>query len=303
MIENNNNRTLRLLFPQWQGGGNNPPYILGAHLLNWLAPKAEGPFEEVPVSLNLDEEKEHGIMARGTVLKQARSAKELIQKHNPDRIVVLGGDCSVELAPFAYLNEKYDGDTALLWVDAHPDVYIPEDFPNHHAMVLANLLGVGDKEFVAEVPRFFKPEQVLFVGLNDLLESLNSEPLRNMKLDSLGPDEIKQDSSKVLQWLDERKPSKIMIHFDLDVLDMTEFRSLLVAYPETYEEYKDKFPRGVRMETIIRILQDVAKSYDVVGLGITEHFPWDSYFLQNMLSRLPLIGDVNKTERPKYNPL
>ena len=107
----------------------------------------------------------------------------------------------------------------------------------------------------------------------------------------------------MLRWLDERKLSKIMIHFDLDVLDMTQFRSLLVAYPETYGEYKDKFPRGVKMETIIRILQDTAKAYDVVGLGITEHFPWDSYFLQNMLSRLPLIGDINKTERPKYNPL
>ncbi|MFH5183592.1 hypothetical protein ACHHV8_13750 [Paenibacillus sp. TAB 01] len=57
------------------------------------------------------------------------------------------------------------------------------------------------------------------------------------------------------------------------------------------------------METIIRILQDTAKAYDVIGLGITEHFPWDSYFLLNMLSRLPLIGDINKTERPKFNPL
>ena len=50
MMDNTNDRTLRLLFPQWQGGGNNPPYILGARLLNWLAPKSEGPFEEVPVS-------------------------------------------------------------------------------------------------------------------------------------------------------------------------------------------------------------------------------------------------------------
>ncbi|AKG33884.1 arginase family protein [Paenibacillus durus] len=295
-----NEKTLRLLFPQWQGGGNNPPYILGAHLLNWLAPKSDGPFEEVPVDLTLDMEKVDGIVAKSTVLKQARAAKELIHKHNPERIVVLGGDCSVELAPFAYLNEKYNGDTSILWVDAHPDVYIPEDFPNHHAMVLANLLGVGDKEFVAEVPRIFNPEQVLYVGLNDLLDSLNSEPMRNMKLDSLGPDDIKQDSSKVLQWLSERKPSKVIVHFDLDVLDMTEFRSLLVSYYKTYEEYKDKFPRGVSMETIIRVLQDVAKSYDVVGLGITEHFPWDSYFLQNMLSRLPLLGDINNEQRPSF---
>nr|WP_240671140.1 hypothetical protein [Bacillus halotolerans] len=36
--------------------------------------------------------------------------------------MVLGGNCGAELAPFASLNETYDGDTALLWVDSHPDV-------------------------------------------------------------------------------------------------------------------------------------------------------------------------------------
>lgn len=272
-------------------------------MLNWLAPKSNGPFEEVPVDLNPNVEKEQGIIAKSTVLQQARSAKSLIHKHNPERIVVLGGDCSVELAPFSYLNEKYDGDVALLWVDAHPDVSIPEDFENHHAHVLANLLGVGDQEFVAEVPHLFKPEQILYVGLNDMIDALHSEPMKNMKLDIVGPDEIKQDSSKVLQWLAEKKPSKIIIHFDLDVLDMKEFRSLLVAYPGTYEEYTKSFPQGSSMETIIRVLQDVAKSYDVVGLGITEHFPWDSYFLANMLSRLPLLGDIDNKERPVFNTL
>ena len=107
----------------------------------------------------------------------------------------------------------------------------------------------------------------------------------------------------MLQWLATKKTSKIIIHFDLDVLDMKEFRSLLVAYPGTYEEYTKKIPQGTSMETIIRVLQDVAKSYDVVGLGITEHFPWDSYFLANMLSRLPLIGDINKKELPPFNTL
>jgi arginase len=295
-------KTLRLLVPQWQGG-NNPPYILGAHLLNWLAPESNDPFEEVPIDLNPDLEIEKGIVARNTVLKQARSAKSLIYKHNPDRIVVFGGDCSVELAPFAYLNEKYNGDVALLWIDAHPDVSIPQDFPHHHAHVLANLLGVGDKDFVAEVPNIFKPEQVLYVGLNDMLDPLNSEPMKKMSLDIVSPDEIKQDSSKVLKWLSTKRKSKIIIHFDLDVLDLKEFRSLLVAYPGTYEEYTKKTPQGTSMETIIRVLQDVAQSYDVVGIGITEHFPWDSYFLANMLSRLPLIGDINKKDSPPFKTL
>lgn len=97
---------------------------------------------------------------------------------------------------------------ALLWVDAHPAVSIPEDFAHHHAHVLANLLGVGDEEFVAEVARLFKPEQVLYVGLNDMMVPINSNPMKNMKLDMKG------------------------------------FRSLLVAYPRTYEEYTKITPQG-----------------------------------------------------------
>ncbi|MGQ9009236.1 arginase [Bacillus stercoris] len=48
--------------PQWQGGNN--PYVFGAHLLNWLASKKNGPFEEVPIDLDADLEKEQGIIGR-----------------------------------------------------------------------------------------------------------------------------------------------------------------------------------------------------------------------------------------------
>lgn len=42
--------TLRLIMPQWQGG-NNPAYSLGAKLLAWLAPAANGtPQIEVPIT-------------------------------------------------------------------------------------------------------------------------------------------------------------------------------------------------------------------------------------------------------------
>ena len=72
-------------------------------------------------------------------------------RHQPDSIVVLGGDCLVDLAPFNYLNEKYDGNLGIIWVDAHPDILIPEQYNHAHAMVLGNLMGIGDDEFKAVV--------------------------------------------------------------------------------------------------------------------------------------------------------
>lgn len=294
-------KTLRLLMPQWQGW-NNPAYVLGARLLNWLAPDANDDlFEEVPIDLTqagLTVEK--GIFARGTLLEQVDAAEALIEKHSPDRVIVFGGDCGVELAPFAYLNQKYGGDVAILWVDAHPDVQTPACFENQHAHVLGNLLGLGDSDFVAKVPKLIDPRQVLYVGLNAGTDE-ERDNINELGLSSLSPADIQADSAKVLDWIGKSGASKVIIHLDLDVLDLREFRSLLIANPFEYKNMSEQAPFGSSKETIIRVLQDVGKAYDVVGLGITEHFPWDAYRLANMLERLPLIGDVNKTEGIRYN--
>lgn len=97
-----NDKTLRLFFPQWQGD-NNPPYHCGARLLSWLAPEPTGPVEEVPVPLPTEQslQVEDGVVARAALLEQLRQARRLIDQHDPDRLVVLGGDCLVDLAPFA----------------------------------------------------------------------------------------------------------------------------------------------------------------------------------------------------------
>lgn len=156
-------KTLRLLFPQWQGG-NDPAYHFGSQLLNWLAPEATGPVEQVAVSGPDGNalRAENGIVARTALLDHANDARRLMDKYRPDRLVVLGGDCLVDLAPFAYLNERYDGELAILWVDTHPDVITPGESEHGHTMVLGNLLGEGDAEFAAAVKRPVKPGNVMF---------------------------------------------------------------------------------------------------------------------------------------------
>ncbi|MHC2301411.1 hypothetical protein ACVJBD_005677 [Rhizobium mongolense] len=41
---------------------------------------------------------------------------------------------------------------------------------------------------------------------------------------------------------------------------------------------------------VIRLLNDVAHQVEVVGLGITEHLPWDALIIRDMRRQLPLIG-------------
>ncbi|RYG70649.1 arginase family protein [bacterium] len=295
-----NEKTLRLLFPQWQGG-NNPAYSFGAQLLNWLAPEAAGPVEEVPVAKPSGQELvvEDGVLAKGALLTQLSEARRLIDEHQPDRLVVLGGDCLVDLAPFAYLNERYDGELAVLWLDTHSDVMTKDVFPNAHAFVMGNLLGEGEAEFVAAVKRPIKPQNVMFAGRLDTFESLpevlakENAIFERLQLRTTRPQELAQSSEPVLEWLRSTGAKKLAIHFDLDVLDPTLFRSLLFANPDPAVPEIEGVPSGqMTMEQVVRLLADIDKVVDIVGLGITEHLPWDSLALKSMLEKLPLIGSA-----------
>jgi len=287
--------TLRLTFPQWQGG-DNPPYHLGAMLLSWLAPPHDGPSEVVPVSPPAGAELplQNGILDRKTLLRQAHDARELIDRHDPDRIVVLGGDCLVDLAPLAYLSERYGDDLAVLWIDTHPDIMTPAQFTNAHAMVLGNLLGRGDAEFKAHVARPLKPQNVMFLGLHGPSDWERSE-MKRLELQVVSPTRLTEEgSSPILEWFHQTGARHLAIHFDLDVLDPSTFRSLLFAKPDVPENAFAGVAQGkLTISQVLDVIGDVAQQADVVGLGITEHLPWDALALKNMLGKLPLLGKAS----------
>jgi arginase len=287
--------TLRLLMPQWQGG-NNPPYHFGAQLLAWLAPPASGPVETVDVESPASGALpiEGGIVGRRALLAQLDSAKQCIARHNPERIVVLGGDCLVDLAPFAYLNERYDGKLAVLWIDAHPDIMTPRDFQHAHAMVLGNLLGEGDPDFVKAVNRPLDPSRVMYAGLKETLP-VESDFIARTGLRHASPVDLVTDSRPVLEWLKEIDAQHVAIHFDLDVLDPTQFRSLLFSNPAAPEGAFDGIAQGsMTIPQVVRLINDVSNVVDIVGLGITEHLPWDALVMRDMLYRLPLLGQTRE---------
>jgi arginase len=302
---NDETKTLRLDFPQWQGG-NNPSYVFGSEMLSWLAPSPQGAVERVAVTPPGDQPLalENGINGRQVLVEQAMEARRLIDLHQPDRIVTLGGDCFVSLSPFAYLNEKYAGELAVLWVDAHPDVMTKDVFQNAHAMVMGNLLGEGEKDFTQMVAQPIRPERVMFAGVRDTLPmwpdvlKMESEIFKRLQLRSAGPQALAKTSAPVLDWLKEIGAKQVAIHFDLDVLDPTLFRSLLFANPDPAVPKIEGSPSGaMTIAQIIRLMSDVSAAVDVVGLSVTEHLPWDAMALKEMLSKLPLLGASQQSSR------
>ncbi|RGV48248.1 MULTISPECIES: arginase family protein [Bacteroides] len=286
-------KTLRLIYPQWQGGvvANWMPdipandvsrgYFLGAQLLQILAPESKQQTVEVPISLDIKSHKEEkGISGYRAIIKQSKDALDLIRKENPDRIVTLGGECSVSVVPFTYLSEKYPDDVAVVWIDAHPDLNLPGDsYTGYHAMALTACFGMGDKEIMDILPAKLNPAKSIIVGLRTWDDTnASKERQEQIGVKSLLPACVIRNSTTVLDWLKTTGASKVVIHFDLDALDPAEIIAAVGTDPD-----------GLKIETVVRVINDIAKEYDVVGLTIAEPMPRVAIKIKNMLNQMPLL--------------
>ena len=141
-------KKIRLVYPQWQGADiarwipNIPAedssrgYYLGAMLLNWLAPKTDCETFTVPISNDYSDRLiSDGVLDKEIIIKQTKAALDILDIANPDKVVTLGGECSVSVPVFTWLNAKYDSEIAVIWMDAHPDVTLPSDDYNGHGMI------------------------------------------------------------------------------------------------------------------------------------------------------------------------
>ena len=287
-------KTLRLLLPQWQGGYDESEfpgqiYPLGARLLAWLAPASNVPLIEIPIEpwTGATPTKEGGVFYRQEILRQIRAARNAIDTYRPDRVITFGGDCLVSQAPFSYLNERYDSNIGIIWIDAHPDITTPKDFDHAHATVLGNLLGEGEPLMAKEVKKHYQSEQVLLVGVDGVL-SHERDTIDRLKIKTISSKKIIDSSEAVIQWIRDQGFEQIAIHLDLDVLDPTIFHSLLFCNPDVQKHVEAE--RGkTKIEDISRLLQDIAAQTNVAGISFTEYMPWDALNLKKMLAELPFM--------------
>lgn len=280
-------KTIRLLYPDHVSGGLDT-YYFGAMLLQHILPKNPNqPIVKVEVLPPNSEEKHviNGIYAEDEVLEGIQDAQRKLAAEDPDRVVTVGGNCMVSLAPFDYLHGKYEN-VGIIWIDAHPDVSTPDDgYPNAHAMVLGSLLGQGAPQLVSQMQHpVFKPSDVLYVGLqqlHDYQEAYLNKLGVEYKIQSdafVTDEEIKAFTSKF---------DHILVHFDIDVMDEHLFHSTYFANPELVG---DGAGGGkMTMEKLSDVLHLIADNSDVVGFTIAEYLPFDEHRLHKMLSGLSIL--------------
>ena len=285
--------TIRLIYPQWQGASiaqlipeienqddASRGYFLGAGLLNFLAPDNGHETLTVPVSTEIKERKVvDGVLDRDIIVHQTRTALDMLRVSKPDKIVTLGGECSVSVVPFTYLAEKYDHDLAIIWIDAHPDLTLPGDvYPGYHAMAVTACMGYGDKKILAELPAKIDPSKILFVGLRNWERNEIKDRQKQYGITHLTPADVAENSDAIKIWLKSCGASKVAIHFDMDVLDPAEIIAAVGTDPD-----------GMKLEAVIRVINDIATEKDLVGLTIAEPMPRTAIRIRNMLNQLPLL--------------
>jgi arginase len=289
-----NPSTLRLVWPQWQGGGvesirtyfSEVPfaearrgYAVGAAVLQAVLPPHSGPTALVPVEFgDRGLGTRDGIEAKEAVLAQLAAAVAVIGRHRPGRILTLGGECSVSVAPFSWLAARYGDDLAVLRIDAHPDVGTPASrYAGFHAMAVAVLTGHGDPEVLRLLPATVDPRRVALVGLH----AWSDDDLPNAArwgIRSFRPDALRGSSRPLLEWLKASGCSRVAIHLDVDVVDSNEIVFGLGAEPD-----------GLTSDAVRRVVADVRAAADVVGLTIAEFIPRQVIRLQQVLRGFPLI--------------
>ena len=282
-------KTIRLLYPDYLSGGMET-YYFGANLLTHILPDNENqPLVKVELTPPDGKERDiiEGIYARNEVIAGIHLARQAVEKATPDKIITIGGNCIVSLAPFDYLHGIYNH-TGIVWIDAHPDVSSPQNhYPNAHAMVLASLLGDGDPELSAQVknPKF-QADEILYVGLQEI-HDYQENFLLKQGIDYQVQSESFLSDDKIKSFL--QKFDHILVHLDIDVLDANHFHSTYFANKELVGDGSGS--GKMTMDKLSDVLKCITENSDVVGFTIAEYLPFDEYNLHKMFADIKIFKE------------
>lgn len=253
---------LNLFFPQWQGSGRLELYEGAKRLHEALCRKIA--LTQIPVASTYSLATHQNILGYGQILLQLTHARHVIQAHNPEQILTIGGDCGVEIAPVSFLGQKYSKDLAVIWLDAHGDLNTPMTSPSahFHGMPLRVLLGEGDPDITDRAFSVIYPEQVFLVGARDF-DASESDFIQQKQLHLFSSEAINDEAhNQLFACLQNSGFSKLYIHLDLDVLEPDEFPHVLC-----------RTPNGIRLEKLAKLLENLKTRFTVVGLSFLEFLP------------------------------
>jgi arginase len=252
-------KTEYLLYPEWQGYGlSSAVYDGAASLALGLMPRAKFTLIDSPAAEELHVR--DGVLGLDSIASRFVRTLEYLRSVAPDTVITLGGTCGVEAAPVAYLNERYVGDLAVVWFDAHGDLNSPATSPSghFHGMVLRTLAGDGPGEYIAAIRRLLTPAQIFLVGTRDL-DPAEAEFIRTAGV-SVTPPEALADPDAVCSAIRRLGFDNVYLHLDLDC-----FR------PEEIGDTLMRTPGGPAFSAVLAAHRALRREFHVAGISVVEY--------------------------------
>lgn len=247
MPPNSNAFDLVLAYPQWQGSGRHRNLARGAAAAAAVCARF-APLQRVPVSAA--EGDAHGVRRWNAILEQFRDAQNILARSGAKRVLTAGGDCAVDIAVIDHLHRTHPQLT-VIWIDAHLDANTPETSPSgsFHGMPVAAVLGRAPAPMRSLMGAPLDPGRLRYFGIH-VGDEGDWALRRELDLQTLDPTQLPD--------------GPVHIHFDLDVLEPSEF---------PYLAYTDG---DLRVDDAVALVRRIAEAADLVGLTLTEFSPADA---------------------------
>ena len=250
---------LSLLFPEWQGYGEDNLSFAGALKIAESLFKTSD-FIHIPVPSKENLFRLNEVLGLGSIAPRFRQTRLKLASLAPRKIFMIGGTCGVEIAPVAHLNEIYGSDLAVVWLDAHGDLNTPDSSPSghFHGMVLRTLLGEGPAELCGELKRFLVPKQIFLAGTREL-DAPEAEYCAGSEISITLPEEFSAPQ-KLVKKIRRRGFKDLYLHLDFDVIN-----------PESFPNSLMQTPGGPTVEQVSAMLKALSDNFETVGFSIVEY--------------------------------
>lgn len=116
-------------------------------------------------------------------------------------------------------------------------------------------------------------------GLRECEYPYIEKRVEELNLTHFSPIELANNGNDVIEWLKSTGKSKVMVHFDMDVMDPAEILAAVADGPEG----------GMKLKDVVRLINDIAKTKELVALTVAEPMPRLAIRLKAMLANLPLM--------------
>jgi arginase len=189
-----------------------------------------------------------------------------------DAIVVLGGDCTIEVgvvSGFVRTNQRI----GLVYLDAGPDLNVPSAVRLGFLdwMGTAHLLGLPEATGPLSHlgPRFplLEPDQIVFVGaIPDELTDWEQAVVEERGLRMIWSDDVARDpldAARRALTLLEDQVDRILVHFDVDVIDFLDFPAADFA----------TINAGLTLDAAVACVEGLARHPKFAALTICEFNP------------------------------